>query len=152
RWFDSIAQRFSLPEEDVAHDPLEQLVGATPPWFVSLLVHLGIMIMLGLIVLKVHHASAPEDELQIDLSEPVDKPEIYAETLGEQLEHPDQLVSSNGPPDESNAVAISDLPPVEDPLAGIPSLSLPKSPNGMLPSGTDDSNLPAIGLALTGRE
>ena len=47
----AVLQRFTLPQDDAPTDLLGKLVSSTPPWFISLIVHFSIMILLGLLVL-----------------------------------------------------------------------------------------------------
>ena len=76
----------TLPQDDAPTDLLGKLVSSTPPWFISLIVHFSIMIFLGLLVLGAN-AVSKKDGIEVDLSHANEKDnEIYAETLGEQLD------------------------------------------------------------------
>ncbi len=151
-WVGSVIKRFTLPEDAGPVDPFGKLVSTAPPWFISLIVHFSIMILLGLLVLGAHEvATRTEKPIEVDLAPEKEKNEIWAERLGEQLDNPKQLFSSEGlepAKDAISALASSDLPEVKDPLIGPPVLD--PTPNGVLPMGT--VNTPAIGLELSGRE
>ncbi|HEX3599543.1 MAG TPA: prenyltransferase/squalene oxidase repeat-containing protein [Lacipirellulaceae bacterium] len=151
RWVGSIIQRFTLPEDTGPVDPFGKLVASTPPWFISLIVHFSVMILLGLAVLGAHRVATHEEPpIEVELNQKNDK-EIYAEKLGEQLDDPKQTFSSEGLQPDKNAVAAfasSDLPEVEHPLVGPPVLD--PTPSGNLPVGTIPT--PAIGLEFSGRD
>jgi hypothetical protein len=118
-------------------DPTEKAVRYAPPWLVSLVVHMVLMIILALIVIY----PKMDDTIYI-------VSEVYAEKLGEQILE-DQLQS----PDEMNLdiepVLAFDSKPVEDPFAAPPQLEL-----NILDANTavSDTPAPSIGLALSGRE
>jgi hypothetical protein len=151
QWVGSIIQRFTLPEDNAPADPFGKLVAFTPPWFISLIVHFGFMIVLGLAVFGAQRVASIEDRsIDVDLSQPKDN-EIYAETLGEQLDDPSIKMSSDGLEPSKDAVAAltsSDLPHVDQPLVGPPVLE--PTVGGTLPVGTIAT--PAIGLEFKGRE
>jgi hypothetical protein len=138
-----------LPEDDAPRDPLARIFSLTPPWLVSMVIHLSLMIALGLIVLKSH---TKEESISVEMAaaddEPLGEDEIYAETLGEQLETPTAMPSNEGSADETTALGPSDLPAVSDPLASLPHFDI--TPQGSIP--TADLPTTAIGLAFTGRE
>ncbi|HEX2476261.1 MAG TPA: prenyltransferase/squalene oxidase repeat-containing protein [Lacipirellulaceae bacterium] len=143
----------TLPEDDQPTDLVGRLIGATPPWFVSVIVHFSFMILLGLAALKAGDVVQDSSSVEIELSnsEPLGDDEIYAETLGEQLDDPTQLVSSDGPerlPDEVVALPTGELPEVDDSLVGPPILDF--APDGVLAAGTEST--PAIALEFSGRE
>jgi hypothetical protein len=111
------------------------------------------MILLGLAALHAGNVVRDSSNVEIELSnsEPLDDDEIYAETLGEQLDDPTQLVSNDGPehlPDDVVALPTGELPEVDDSLVGPPMLEL--GPGGALAAGTEST--PAIGLEFSGRE
>jgi hypothetical protein len=150
RGIGSILQRFALPEDDAPGDLLGKLISSTPPWFISLIFHFSLMILLGLTVFGANMVMEKEIAIEVDLSKP-DENAIYAETLGEQLTDPTQKISQDGPAPAKDAVAAlapSDLPEVEHPLMGPPVLE--PSPNGTLPVGTMPA--PVIALEFSGRE
>ena len=144
-------QRVTLPQDDKSPDLLGALVSSTPPWFISLIIHFSIMIVLGLLVIGAN-AVVQREAIEVNLSPANEKDkEIYAETLGEQLTDPSQKFSSDGlEPSKDPVAALSpgDLPQVDDPLVGPPVLE-PTS-GGRMPVGTVPT--PSIGLELSGRE
>lgn len=154
-WLGKLIQRFTLPEDEAPVDPFGMLVSATPPWLISLIVHFSLMIFLGLVVLGaqtvVKYKLPP---VEIDLSsKPHAENEIWAETLGEQLDDPSQKFSSQGlEPDKDAiaAIASSDLPVVSDPLIGPPVLAPSANGTGTMPVGTVPTS--AIGIEFSGRE
>src|SRR3954452_17767403 len=150
-WVGAIIKRFTLPEDAGPVDPFGKLVSTAPPWFISLIVHFSIMILLGLLVLGAHEVAVHRDQpIEVDLTPKKDN-EIYAEKLGQQLDDPSATFSQDGLEPAKDAVAAlasSDLPEVEHPLIGPPVLE--PSPNGTLPVGTVAT--PAIGIELSGRE
>jgi hypothetical protein len=151
-WLSSVVAQFTLPEEEASVDLFGKLIATTPPWLISLIVHFGIMIALGLAVFGASHTIKSERLIEVELAAPAPEPkEIYAETLGEQLEDPSQKFSHNGPEPFDGGVAsipARDLPVVDDPLIGPPVLNM--SPEGTLPAGTVVT--PNIGLELSGRQ
>ena len=149
QWIGSVIQRFTLPEDAGPPDPFGKLVASTPPWLISLIVHFSIMIFLGLAVLGAHTVIVHERQIEMDLTQKPEKKEIYAESLGEQLDDPSVKMSSEGlepSKDAVAAIASSDLPKVANPLIGPPVLA--PSPHGTMPVGT--INTPAIGLEFSG--
>lgn len=118
----------------------EKAYRAAPPWLVSALVHMLLLIILGLIF------AAPKlrmgrDTLELDA--------IYADRLGDQLLD-DTVFSGKTAPDHADKMMITptDLAPVDDPFAA------PKQPEVSL-DGTAaamDLRAPTIGLALSGRQ
>jgi len=149
----SVLDRFILPEDNTGSvDILGYIATATPPWFVSLIVHFSLMILLGLAALGVHDATTKSEPIEIELSNAIREPkeEIFADRIGEQLDDPNQLISSDGPANVQDFAALSpnDLPLVDDPLRGPPVLDF--SPDGTILGGT--SPAPAIGLEFSGRE
>ncbi len=135
-----LAVRQATPEEQ-AEEAAEQappVLKAAPPWLVSLIVHIVILMVLAL--LFVHQAFDPPLEVVLD---------TYAEEEGEQLEEDvlDMAALDEVQFDEA-LLTPEDLKPVEDPFAAPPELELNFDPN----TSTSDVVSPAIGLALTGRE
>jgi hypothetical protein len=109
-----------------------------PPWLVSLVVHLVLVVVLALI-----RISQSLDEVIVIESE-----SVLAETLGEQLL--DDILQS---PAELNleitpTLALDDKI-VDDPFAALPNLEL----NLLDPNkGVDTVEAPTVGLALSGRQ
>src|SRR5262245_9209134 len=127
-----------LPEDHPPRGLFERMISVTPPWLVSLVVHLSLMIGLGLIVLQAN--SRKDETITVEMSndDNAADDEIYAETLGEQLETPTAIASNQGAADQTVAVGSSDLPSVEDPLASLP-----------LHDVTSDGTMPSADLPTT---
>src|SRR5450755_2116681 len=151
-WAGGALRVMALPEEDAPDGPLESFVTSTPPWLISLVIHIGIMMGLGLIVLNVQPQHDPS--IEVDLGGRDADQEGDSLPLGEQLTDPTQTVSTSGTDDVSqsatSAEAVASTNPVStaEPLAGLPAMDMSKE--GTLPMGTVEG--PSIGLALTGRE
>jgi hypothetical protein len=137
-----------LPEEHPPGGLFERLIAVTPPWLVSLVVHLTLMIGLGLIVLQASTSNKEGITVEMANDDAASDDEIYAETLGEQLNTPTAMASKEGSADRTVAVGSSDLPAVDDPLAALPLYDV--TPQGTIPSASLPTT--AIGLAFTGRE
>ncbi|HUE72199.1 MAG TPA: prenyltransferase/squalene oxidase repeat-containing protein [Pirellulaceae bacterium] len=133
----SAAVRVSEEEAPPA-DVTEVAAKRAPPWLVSLVVHLVLVVVLALIPI-IHSL----DEVIVIESEP-----MLAEKLGEQLI--DDMLQS---PAELNleitpALAL-DNKIVDDPFAALPNLDL----NLLDPNrGVDTVVAPTVGLALSGRQ
>jgi len=134
-------RRAHLVQTDEQGEELEADIGEVairnaPPWLVSLLVHLVILIVLGLLMLP---------EL---LDAPLMLEVVYAEKRGEQLD--DAVLQSpvDQVPDIVEPVLSEDEMPVEDPLAAPPDITQVDI------STTQSSTIEAasIGMALSGRE
>jgi len=108
------------------------LIRAAPPWLVSLLVHLVLLIVLALWYLPEVVKSA--FVLQVG----------DADQLGEQLLDDTKLLASPDPVEATPALAI-DVAPAPDPLAAPPEIALDLF-------GQSTVKAPSIGLALTGRQ
>lgn len=126
-------------EEDAAtsEDATAVAVKAAPPWLVSAVVHMVILIVLGLWYL----AAGGKRQVEIEV--------VYAEELGEQIE--DDLMTAvemDLPEILDPAFSIDDFA-VDDPLASPPELDL--SVDGAFTS-LSELTTPSIGIALTGRE
>ncbi|HEY4234619.1 MAG TPA: prenyltransferase/squalene oxidase repeat-containing protein [Lacipirellulaceae bacterium] len=151
-WAGGAIHRIALPEEDAPDGPLESFVISAPPWLISLVIHIGIMMCLGLIVLE---AQPRRDAgIEVDLGGRTSDQDGDNLPLGEQLIDPTQTVSTQGNDDVSQsmegAAAVTSANPdaAAEPLAGMPALEPTK--DGMLPMAAVEG--PSIGLALTGRE
>lgn len=151
RW-NSVADRVYLPQEEAADGAMDRVAAATPPWLVSLCIHMVMMIVVGLLAIEAHSRVEESMSVELDLTTPFDDSEVFAETLGEQLDDPTMTTTTplgEALPEEASAAwSASELPPVENPLAGPKKLDLPSG--GLLPAGTEE--VPDIGMALTGRE
>ena len=127
------------PEEPNKLDEVSALViENSPPWLVSLVFHLMMLIIMGLIF----YVNMPRKPIQLNAEM------IYAEEIGDQL-----LFDAPGLPDikttaDSVEITSEDLPLVDDPLAA-PSNLKETRPDGTV--ATSDVEAPQIGMALTGR-
>ncbi len=129
-------------------DSLEGVFTSAPPWLVSLIIHCGILLTIGLIAVEAHRQQT--SEMDIELAPPSDADELYAETLGEQLDVMQPGVDNPFASEVDAGYSISDLPAVGDPLA-----APPLSPDfGAAPSEGyfADVEAPSIGWALSGRQ
>jgi hypothetical protein len=127
--------------EPAADESLEERAyKAAPPWLISALVHMLLLIILGLIF-AAPRMRLGRDTLELDA--------IYADRLGDQLLD-DTVYSGKTAPDHANKMMITptDLAPVDDPFAA------PKQPDVALDgtSAAMDLRAPTIGLALSGRQ
>ncbi len=131
-------------------DWIETLQGA-PPWLVSLVIHMLVLICLGLMVASLKEVT----KVNIEAVYGDDK---FAEEIGDQLDKKNPFDLSTDKPD-LNATETEfspvDLPPVEHPLAvpplGASPLATSYSMNGRIAGGTEGIDAP-IGIALHGRE
>jgi len=124
-------------QEELPSDIAEQAVKSAPPFLVSMLVHMLLVIVLALITFS----RAIDKQLQISA--------VYAEKLGQQLLD-DKLQSPESLDMKVESPALTfDRLPADDPLAAPPKLE-----DFFLDATKATSNLdaPNIGLALTGRE
>jgi hypothetical protein len=124
-------------EDEPPPDVAEEAVKTAPPFLVSMLVHMLLVIVLALFTFS----SAIENQIQIQA--------VYAETLGKQLLD-DTLQSPEALDMKVESPVLSfDLQPADDPLAAPPKLpDFFADPN----KATSTLEAPSIGVALTGRE
>jgi len=123
--------------EEPSLDVAEEAARTAPPFLVSMLVHMLLVIGLALF----SFGNAQPGQIQIEA--------VYAEALGKQLLS-DTLQSPESLDMKVEVPALSfGLKPVDDPLA-----APPKLPDFFADANKATSNLeaPSIGLALTGRE
>ncbi len=126
-----------LLEEEEPEEITESAVKAAPPFLVSMLVHMVLLVLLALITVSQALRN------QVELSA------IYADREGlqlldDQLQSPEPIDIETIQPELATG-----LTPVENPFAAPPNVT-DFSPNALLGSSTIDA--PTIGLALTGRE
>jgi hypothetical protein len=125
-----------LPEElEPEEDRVDQVVRSSPPWLVSLVVHMTVLVVMGLLVMRAQRAG----DLALEVR--------YAEELGDQLDEMTFGLDSEDPADKQE-FAPTELPPVVDPLAATPLVDL--TPEGLASVSPTES--PQIGLALSGRQ
>jgi prenyltransferase beta subunit len=108
----------------------------SPPWLISAVFHMIVLIILGLWVV----AQLPKRQIELSA--------VYAEKLGEQLEFDSPLAGNDTELVEEPVLTPDDLPMVEDPFAA------PEEMEIELDGHTATSKVEAnqIGLALSGRE
>jgi hypothetical protein len=124
-------------DDERGPDVKAKAVKAAPPWLVSMVFHMALILVLGLVYLP----TALNRNVELEVS--------YAETEGVQLID-EQL--TNGLMEQLDgmepALAI-DMNPADDPLAAPPELTLAML-DGVHAASTIEA--PSIGMALTGRE
>lgn len=123
-------------EQDV--DPAKVVTRSAPPWLVSLIVHVVIVIVFALITIP----QFIETTVELDVT--------YAEELGDQLIDPDLDFGDEMLDTEIvDPVLAEDFTPVEDPFAAPPIIE----PMFLdTPSAFSQIDAPSIGKALDGRE
>ncbi len=133
----SRTQSTTARQSQVTETPFDAMIKNGPPWLVSTVFHMVLLIILGLWALSANRTS----NVELDA--------VYAEKLGDQL---DQDTLNLPTIDDSLADEIvltpNDLPEVDDPLAQ-PAPAQPA--NNALLAMSDDEPI-HIGLALSGRE
>lgn len=131
----------STTVHDRQEEPREELTTVAlknaPPWLVSAVFHMLLMIILGLILLP----SLVGERIELET--------VWAESLGEQLEFDSFLAGTAEDMVEEPVYTPLDLPQVEDPFAAPPELEV-LTPNGTSSTSTIDAT--RIGMALDGRE
>ncbi len=126
----------AAPEDDAPLVDLNGVVRESPPWLISAIVHMLLMILFGLIIV---HSNQTED-LLLDAG--------YTEGVGDPLEDDLDLADTQFDVDEQ-VLTSETLPLVEDPFA-LPDATV-AAPNPVMPLGPVTMNT-TIGVALTGRE
>jgi hypothetical protein len=127
------------PAED-EEEPEEELstvaIKNAPPWLISALVHMVLMIVLAVILLP----QLGRQQIQLE--------SIWAEKLGQQLEFDSFLAGNDQENVDDPVLTPEDLPPVDNPFAA------PADVDIVLDGVTATSKIEAtnIGLALMGRE
>ncbi len=130
-------------EEQEKDKDLERVATkGAPPWLVSMVIHLVVIIALGLI-----YYALPYTEVVEIVSLP---PDIYAEDLGEQLKEELLQTPISMEMDIKDPALSLDSNPVDDPFAAPPELTMVDILNAT--SATSDIQAPSIGMALSGRE
>ncbi|MEX2310567.1 MAG: prenyltransferase/squalene oxidase repeat-containing protein [Pirellulales bacterium] len=124
------------PEDDAPLVDLGGMVRQSPPWLVSAIVHMLMMIIFGLTIINANE----EADLLLDAG--------YAEDIGDPLADDLDLAQTEFEVDE-NALSADNVPIIEDPFA-MPDVA-DVSPNPVMPTGSVAVPT-AIGVALTGRE
>jgi hypothetical protein len=125
------------PDADEAPDPTQKAAKAAPPWLISMVVHMALIIGLAL----AYFSLPGSNQVTLEI--------VYAEDLGKQVLD-DQLQSPESLDMNIEVPVLSiDMRAVDDPLAAPPIIDL-----NILDatSATDNIQAPSIGMALTGRE
>ncbi len=130
---EDVATRLAQQSELPPIKPTQQ----APPWLISLMVHMAILLGLGLLWIP----DLKENVLQVTA--------IFAEKLGAQTEIETPSVEMDVPQPEDPVVTPEDLPPVESPRLE-PEPVPTTSENAPLVSS--ELKAPDVGLALSGRE
>jgi len=128
-------------EHDDEDEPQEELSSVAlknaPPWLVSAVVHMVLMIVLGLLCLR----TVGNDRIELLA--------VYSEDLGEQLMFDSPLAGNDRETVEDPILTPDDLRFVEDPFAAPPEVES-IFPDGIM--STSDLEAVNIGMALDGRE
>jgi hypothetical protein len=131
----------------------EGLFSSAPPWLVSLIIHCALLLVVGLAAAEVRRQTTTEMDVELaplDDYEEIGDDETFAETIGEQLDVPQPTLDSNPLASEvSTSYSLSDLPPVESPLAAPP---LSSNPTALGDGFFSAVEAPSIGWALSGRQ
>ena len=126
----------SAPSDDPPEDETERILRRTaPPWAVSFLWHLMMLILLAVLFL-------PNDRQEV-----FELDATFSDTLGEQLDEMVSISTLEEPDIEQSLVMDEQWEPVPDPLAALPTLEIPD-----LSSAIPTLDAPTIGVALNGRE
>ena len=128
-------ERLRNPEED-EEEITEKAVKAAPPWLVSLVVHMLILIVLALLTIPA--LARKKVELVVD----------YADEEGEQLIDDAFDMPALENLEVETPLLAEDLVEVEDPFAAAPTLDITLD----AANATSEIVAPSIGMALTGRE
>jgi len=125
-------------EEEEESQVTEKAVRSAPPWLVSAVIHMSVLIVLALLYL----AADRDKQVYIEA--------VYAEDLGDQLEEELLQTAELDMPnlDIEEPVFSKDLVLVDDPWAAPPELDISVDAT----TSTSEIEAPSIGIALTGRE
>ena len=128
-------------DDDAASNapPMTVMLESAPPWLVSMVFHMMLMIAMALIV----YVQIPRNPVQLDAG--AIAPDNPAESLDGEPETGVPMGSVDG---EAAIFTPSDLPPVDDPLASPGKVEV--RPGGHLMNS--DVQAPEIGYALSGRQ
>ncbi len=131
------ARRLHEPSTGRPHEDLaEQAIKTAPPWLLSAVFHMSLIILLGVLLLP----SRPDARIRLEA-------QTYAEQLGNQLDFESPLPGDDRQEDPSPVVTPEDLVEVDDPFAAPAPLEV--FPEGHTLAGSIDA--PQIGMALLGR-
>ncbi len=127
----------SADDEEHEEEKTPEAVKKAPPWLISAIVHMVLLLVLAFIVI----ARLPKPQIEMEV--------VYAEELGEQLQDDQLQMSQLESLDIVEPVFAEDMNPVDDPLAAPPDI-----PEVTFDAVTSSSDIaaPSIGMALSGRE
>jgi hypothetical protein len=123
-------------EEEPPLMDLGGMVRESPPWLVSAIIHMLLMIFLGLSILQ----NKISPGLNLDLG--------YSEDIGDPLADDLNISQDEPAADVSEIMTANNLPIVDDPLSTPEVTNV--APSALMPTGPVAPT--SIGLALTGRE
>ncbi len=123
-------------DEEAAHDEAERIVRASPPWVISFLWHVAVLVFLGFLFFPGQRRDAFELEA------------TFSDTLGEQLDDMVSLSVIEDPDIEQAIIMEEEWEPVDDPLASLPVLDIPIQDDSAVASLV----APTIGVSLQGRD
>ncbi|MBN1588828.1 MAG: terpene cyclase/mutase family protein, partial [Pirellulales bacterium] len=136
----SSPSRANLPPKPIAdrpHDDLaEQAIKTAPPWLLSAVFHMSLMILLGALLLP----SRPDTRIRLEAA-------VYAEQLGDQLDFESPLAGDDRDESDDSAVTAKHVLEVDNPFAAPPEMEI--RPDGH--TATSTINAPTMGVALLGR-
>lgn len=124
-------------EEDDGSQAAEAAIRSAPPWLVSAVVHMALLILLGVLYL----ASDRDNQVEVEV--------VWAEEIGEQLEDDLLDMATMDELEVTEPVLAEDMTFVEDPFAAPPILDITID---NATTASSDIAAPSIGMALTGRE
>lgn len=128
-------------EEEETNEVVQEIAKKSPPWVVSLVVHLIILVVAALITWGV---TRPAPTIKASFTEP--DPDEWSEKLGEQNNIDTQLTTDD--PKEQQVISDSPEPPVKDPFAA----ALDNAPTEDATHASSDVTAPDVGMALLGRQ
>ena len=137
----------SVIEERPEPEPTDKIVRNAPPWMISGIVHILLLLALALWLLPVVLRREVGVELEAEVEVNVDlEEEIWAETLGVQLEMPTESMSMIHETTETDMA--DEHNPVDDPWLALPELPYSDSGDSQY---AESSDAPTGQIALNGR-
>lgn len=139
-----------VSEEEEEVDIAEEVVQGAPPWLVSAIVHVILILILALWFLALPPTPRPYVLIvEPDIPKPEEPEEKFAEELGEQMEQetPIEVMQDTTEAEEHSD---SELPPVEDPLAAPPEVK-PTDRDTLAHAASFDFHATDPGMAFSGR-
>jgi len=133
----SVSSLIQIDEEGEGDEQLtEAIVDASPPWLISLVAHMVLIVILGLVAIS--QAIIPAINLEA----------TFSDSFGDQMEH-ETLEISDVQLDDQSLLTPQDITMVDNPLAS-PHTTAPELPSQLV--ATSAFEAPSVGLALSGRE